>query len=159
MGVSGQRHAPAALYPREKYPRYPLYRRLDGPQSRSGHRGYRKNPLPLPEIEPRLPCRPVRSQTIYWLSYPGSSWRDMALYNSHINSCGCVCSAYNYSYELCSKSLQTEFIPQTYRAAQLGSRRSDERNRRYAAYQSDVECFLRLRTCFAQQLSPTRLYC
>jgi hypothetical protein len=33
-GVSGQRHAPAALYPR-----YPLYRRLGGPQSRSGHRG------------------------------------------------------------------------------------------------------------------------
>jgi hypothetical protein len=28
MGVSGQYHAPAALYPREKDPRYPLYRRL-----------------------------------------------------------------------------------------------------------------------------------
>jgi hypothetical protein len=38
-GVSGQR-APAALYPR-----YPLYTRLGGPQSRSGHRGYRKNPF------------------------------------------------------------------------------------------------------------------
>jgi hypothetical protein len=25
--------------------RYPLYRRLGGPQSRSGHRGYRKNPF------------------------------------------------------------------------------------------------------------------
>jgi hypothetical protein len=33
MGVSGQHHAPAALYPR-----YPLYRRLGEPQSRSGHR-------------------------------------------------------------------------------------------------------------------------
>jgi hypothetical protein len=30
-GVSGQRHAPAALYPRGKDPRYPLYRRLGGP--------------------------------------------------------------------------------------------------------------------------------
>jgi hypothetical protein len=38
-GVSGQHHAPAALYPRGKDPRYPLYRRLGGPQSRSGHRG------------------------------------------------------------------------------------------------------------------------
>jgi hypothetical protein len=38
-GVSGQRHAPAALYPRGNEPRYPLYRRLGGPQSRSGHRG------------------------------------------------------------------------------------------------------------------------
>jgi hypothetical protein len=30
MGVSGQRHAPAALYPRGKNPRYPLDRRLGG---------------------------------------------------------------------------------------------------------------------------------
>jgi hypothetical protein len=37
-GLSGQRHAPAALYPRGNDPRYPLYRRLGGPQSRSGHR-------------------------------------------------------------------------------------------------------------------------
>jgi hypothetical protein len=36
MGVSGQRHAPAALYPRGKDPRYPLDRRLGGTQSRSG---------------------------------------------------------------------------------------------------------------------------
>jgi hypothetical protein len=42
MGVSGQRHAPAALYPRGKDPRYTLYRRLGGPQSRSGQR---KNPF------------------------------------------------------------------------------------------------------------------
>jgi hypothetical protein len=39
MGVSGQHHAPAALYPGRKDLRYPLYRRLGGPQSRSGHRG------------------------------------------------------------------------------------------------------------------------
>jgi hypothetical protein len=45
MGVSGQRHAPAALESRGKDPRYPLYRRLGGPKSRSGHRGYRKDPF------------------------------------------------------------------------------------------------------------------
>jgi hypothetical protein len=39
MGVSGQRHAPAALYPRGKDPRYPFDRRLSGPHSRSGCRG------------------------------------------------------------------------------------------------------------------------
>jgi hypothetical protein len=39
MGVSGQRHAPVALYPLGKDPRYPLDRRLGGPQSRSGRRG------------------------------------------------------------------------------------------------------------------------
>jgi hypothetical protein len=60
-GVSGERHAPAALYPREKDPRYELYRRLGGPQSRSGQKGYRKNPLSLPGIEPRSPGRPARS--------------------------------------------------------------------------------------------------
>jgi hypothetical protein len=38
-GVSDQRHTPAALYPRGKGPRYPLDRRLGGPQSRSGHGG------------------------------------------------------------------------------------------------------------------------
>jgi hypothetical protein len=73
MGVSGQRHATAALYPRGKDPRYPMYRRLGGPQSRSGHRGSRKNLLPPPGIEPRSPGRPARSQTLYWLSYPGST--------------------------------------------------------------------------------------
>jgi hypothetical protein len=34
MGVGGQRHAPAALPP--GMTRYPLYRRLDRPQGRSG---------------------------------------------------------------------------------------------------------------------------
>jgi hypothetical protein len=37
-GVSGQHHAPAALYPRVEDPQYPLYRSLGGPQSRSGRR-------------------------------------------------------------------------------------------------------------------------
>jgi hypothetical protein len=52
MGLSGQRHAPAALYPRGKDPGYPLDRMLGGPQSRSGRRGKKKNPLPLSGIEP-----------------------------------------------------------------------------------------------------------
>jgi hypothetical protein len=38
-GGGGQHHAPAALYPRGKSPRYPLYSGLGGPQSRSGGRG------------------------------------------------------------------------------------------------------------------------
>jgi hypothetical protein len=38
MGVSGQHHALAALYPQGKNPQYRLDRRLGGPQSRSGHR-------------------------------------------------------------------------------------------------------------------------
>jgi hypothetical protein len=71
-GVSGQCHALDVLYARGKDPRYPLDRRLGGPQSQSGHRGYSKNLLPLSGIEPRSLSRPVCSQTLYWLSYPGS---------------------------------------------------------------------------------------
>jgi hypothetical protein len=63
MGMSGQRHAPAALLPPGKDLRYTLYRRLGGLQSR-------KNLLSLPGIEPRSPGRPARSQTLYCLSYP-----------------------------------------------------------------------------------------
>jgi hypothetical protein len=33
MGVSGQRHTPAALHPQEKDPRYPLDRGLRGPRN------------------------------------------------------------------------------------------------------------------------------
>jgi hypothetical protein len=42
---------------RGRDPRYPLYRKLGWPQSRSGHRGCRKNPLSLPGIEPLSPGR------------------------------------------------------------------------------------------------------
>jgi hypothetical protein len=65
-GVGGQHHTAAALYPRGKDPRYPLYRRLGGPQSRSGHRG-----KILCLCWGSKPSRRVRSQTLYSLSYPG----------------------------------------------------------------------------------------
>jgi hypothetical protein len=48
-GVSGQLHAPAALYHRGKDPRYPL----DGLHSRSRQIGYGKNNLSLAGIEPQ----------------------------------------------------------------------------------------------------------
>jgi hypothetical protein len=44
---------PDRALPPGKVPRYPLYRRLGGPQSRSGRRDHKKNPLPLSGIEPR----------------------------------------------------------------------------------------------------------
>jgi hypothetical protein len=49
MQVSGQLHAPAALFS-AKEPRYPLDRRLGGPQSRSEHGG-EKNSQPLAGLE------------------------------------------------------------------------------------------------------------
>jgi hypothetical protein len=44
---------PLPLYRRGMSPRYPLDRRLGGPQSQSGRYGKEKNPLLLPGIEPR----------------------------------------------------------------------------------------------------------
>ena len=55
-GVGGQRHAPAALPPRKT--RYPLYRRLGGPQDRSGR--VRKI-SPPPEFDPRT-VQPVATR-------------------------------------------------------------------------------------------------
>jgi hypothetical protein len=80
MGVSGQRHAPAALYPWGKNPRYPLNRRLGGPQSRSGRRGQKKN-LPLSGIEPRTSIArssSPQSDTAWATAAPGAdgqSWQ------------------------------------------------------------------------------------
>jgi hypothetical protein len=53
MEVSGQLHAPA-LYPKGKSPRYPLGRRLGGPQSRSGCDGEEKNSQPMSRLEPPI---------------------------------------------------------------------------------------------------------
>jgi hypothetical protein len=62
---------PLPLYPRRKSPRYPLYMRLGGPQSRSGRHGEVKI-LASPGLELRLLRSPARRQSLYRLSYPGS---------------------------------------------------------------------------------------
>jgi hypothetical protein len=72
--VSGQLHAPAALPP-GKRPRYPFYRRLGGPQSRSGRYGEVKIFYPTGTRTPASPCRPAPSQPLYRLSYPGTHER------------------------------------------------------------------------------------
>jgi hypothetical protein len=54
-----------------KEPRYPLYKRLCGPQSPSG-RLEKSKFLTLPGIELRLLGRPAHSQSLYRLRYPGS---------------------------------------------------------------------------------------
>jgi hypothetical protein len=57
---------------RPLYPRCPLDRKLGGPQSRSGRFGEEKI---LDSIESRFQPldRPARSQSLYRLSYPGST--------------------------------------------------------------------------------------
>jgi hypothetical protein len=58
--VGGQRHAPADLPPRKT--RFPLYRRLGGPQGRSGR--VMKNSSP-PGFDPRT-VHPVASRYTDW---------------------------------------------------------------------------------------------
>jgi len=48
-GVGGQCHAPAALPPGKA--RYPIYRRVSGPQDRSGRE---RKLSPPPEFDPRI---------------------------------------------------------------------------------------------------------
>jgi hypothetical protein len=60
---------PRPLYPRGKGPRYPLDRRLSGPQSQSGRRGEEKI-LDHTGTGTPTPGRPARSQSLYRLSYP-----------------------------------------------------------------------------------------
>ena len=60
MGVGGQHHAPAALPPGKT--RYPLYRRLAGPQGQSGR--VRKI-SPRPGFDPRT-VQPVASRYTDW---------------------------------------------------------------------------------------------
>ena len=60
MGVGGQHHAPAALPPGK--PRYPLYRRLGGPQ---GQFGRVRKISPSPGFDPRT-VQPVASSYTNW---------------------------------------------------------------------------------------------
>ena len=62
-GVGGQRHALATLPPGKT--RYPLYRRLGGPQGRSGRVRKISPPTGI-----RSPDRPARSESLYRLLYP-----------------------------------------------------------------------------------------
>jgi hypothetical protein len=78
--VGGQRHVPTALPPGKT--RYPLYRRLGGPQGRSGR---------VQKISSHwgsIPEHPARSESLYRLSYPGPISRYITIIK-HI-------------YELCS---------------------------------------------------------
>jgi hypothetical protein len=69
MGVSGQHHAPATLYPRGKDPRYPLDRRLGGPRAGLDAGARRKILCPCRGSNPD---RPARSKILYYLSCRGS---------------------------------------------------------------------------------------
>jgi hypothetical protein len=61
MGVGGQRHPSAALPPRKTL--YPFYKRLGGPQSRSGQM---RKISPLPGLDPQT-SQPVACRYTDWV--------------------------------------------------------------------------------------------
>jgi hypothetical protein len=75
MGMSGQRHAPAAFYPQERIPGTHCTGGWVDPRAGPDTEARGKILSPLPGMELRSPGRPSRSQTLYRLSYPahGSS--------------------------------------------------------------------------------------
>jgi hypothetical protein len=90
MGVSRQRHAPAALYPRERPP-VPIVQGAGWAAEPVWKRGYRKILSPLLGIEPRSPSRLVRSQTLYWLCYPAHIWETWPVLNQLLLWSGSLC--------------------------------------------------------------------
>jgi len=76
MGVGGQRHTPAALPPGKT--RFPLYRRLGGPQGQSG---WVQKISPLPGFDPRT-VQPVASRIVI-LQVP-------RIWNQPLDFC-CIC--------------------------------------------------------------------
>jgi hypothetical protein len=65
MGVSGQRHDPAALYPQGKDPGTHWTGGWVGPTAGLDTEARGKILSPLSGIEPQSPIRPVSSQTLY----------------------------------------------------------------------------------------------
>jgi hypothetical protein len=65
MGANGERHAPSALYPRERTPGTHCTGGWVDPRAGLDTQARGKILSPLPGIKPRSPGRPVRSQTRY----------------------------------------------------------------------------------------------
>jgi hypothetical protein len=70
MGVNGQRHAPSALYPEHSGTHWTGG--WVGPRAGLNTEVRGKILSPLSGIERQSPGCPVRSETLYWLSYPCS---------------------------------------------------------------------------------------
>jgi hypothetical protein len=70
------------LHPQRKSPRYQLYRRLGGPQTRSGRCEVNKNVLPCGESKLG---HPAPSSSLYWLRYPGYIWLSHRYFKTRLN--------------------------------------------------------------------------
>jgi hypothetical protein len=122
---------PQQLYPPGKT-WYPLYRRLSGPQGRSGH--VQKIP---PPTGIRSPDRPARSQLLYRLSYPAHLklciyvWNFVSMYARHFSKFTLFPTAVSHLHihsvtmlwsKECTLSLWTDiFIMVTYDSHKAGA--------------------------------------
>jgi hypothetical protein len=68
MGVSSQHHDSAALLPPGKGPPVPIVQEAGWAPEPVWTQRIEEKSFALPEIEPRSPGRPARSQTLYRLS-------------------------------------------------------------------------------------------
>ena len=85
MGVGGQRHAPAAALPPGNT-RYLLYRRLGGPQGRSGRL---RKISPPPGFDPQT-VQPVASRYTDWaIPVNCYKWLTKISKESAVSSAGC----------------------------------------------------------------------
>jgi hypothetical protein len=79
---------PPPLYPREKGTRYPLYKRLGGPQGWSGQ---------VRKISPhtgfRYTDRPAHSESLYRQSYPGPCFSQLANLKLHLSVLHPICTS------------------------------------------------------------------
>jgi hypothetical protein len=73
--------------PRERTPDTHCTGGWVGPRACMDTEAWGKILSPLPAIEPRSPGRPVRSQTLYWLSYPGSHSKKYTWWNINLKTC------------------------------------------------------------------------
>jgi hypothetical protein len=65
MGVSGQHHAPAVLYPRGKDLRYPLYRRLK-------YAVQKQERTSTPKLRFEIPTAASMKMAVFWVVAPCS---------------------------------------------------------------------------------------
>jgi hypothetical protein len=79
---------PQPLYPRGKSPCYPLYGRLDGPQSWSWRHGEVRI-LNRTGTRTPIPQSFCSSQSLYWLSYRGCHPRTISLASGAVYSASC----------------------------------------------------------------------
>jgi len=132
MGVCHQRHAPSALPPGKT--RYPLYRMLGGPQSRSGR--VRKISPPPPGLDPPT-VQPVERRYNDWaipvqqtdihdipkgpVEIVSASWFTISIFSKGIksvltfrNSAFCSQNINEYSYQFSHVTPRTAFAKTRY---------------------------------------------